>query len=116
MSKVTIKGRVSTTYLTAGEVATVEYTDTVQGLIDRGYVKVLDASQASVSLTGVVTPHDEGDRASEEQLDTSNAPSVPKKSASKAEWVEFLTDQGIEVGEDDTRDDLVDHWHLVDRG
>lgn len=111
MSKVTIKGRVSTTYLTAGEVATVEHTDTVQGLIDRGYVRVLDASQASVSLTGAVTPHDEGDRAAEEHLDTSNAPSVPNKSASKAEWAEFLADQGIEFGEDDSRDDLVKRWH-----
>lgn len=111
MSKVTIKGRVSTTYLTAGEEATVEHTDTVQGLIDRGYVKVLNASQASVSLTGVVTPQDEADRAAEEHLDTSNAPSVPNRSASKAEWAEFLTDQGIEFGEDESRNDLVDRWH-----
>lgn len=111
MSKVTIKGRVSTTYLTAGEVATVEHTDTVQGLIDRGYVKVLDASQASVSLTGAVTPPDEADRAADEHLEASNAPSVPNKSASKAEWAEFLTDQGIEFGEDESRNDLVNRWH-----
>lgn len=111
MSKVTIKGRVSTTYLTAGEEATVEYTDTIQGLIDRGYVKVLNAPQESVSLTGVVTPHDEADRAAEEHLEASNAPSVPNKSASKAEWAEFLTDQGIEFGEDESRNDLVNRWH-----
>lgn len=116
MSKVTIKGRVSTTYLTAGEEATVEYTDTIQGLIDRGYVKVLDASQASVSLTGAVTPHDEADRAAEEHLEASNAPSVPNKSASKAEWRGFLESHGIIAPEDATRDELIEAWDVYGDG
>lgn len=119
MSRVTIKGRVSTTALRRGEVVTVERTEAIDALVSRGYVEVVDSPQEAPSLTGVVTPPETDDRAAEAQPEGSTGheePKAPAKSASRADWVEFLATQGIEVGEDDTRDDLVDHWHLVDRG
>lgn len=108
---VTIKGRVSTTSLRRGDIVTVERTEQIDALIARGYATVVD--DAPASLTGVVAPPEGGGE--DDDADTA-APVPPAKSASKAEWVEFLAEQGIETGEDDTRDDLVDHWHLVDRG
>ena len=42
MAKKKIRGTVNTTLLEAGEVAEVEYTDQVKGLIDNGYAELAD--------------------------------------------------------------------------
>ena len=38
---VTVRGRISTTHLRAGDVVTVEYTDTVQRLLDAGFIEAV---------------------------------------------------------------------------
>lgn len=114
MSSVTIKGRISTTMLKAGEVATVEWTDRVENLVNRGYVAVVESSQGGASLTGVITPPagDGSDsRGDSEGSMVPEKPEAPARSASKAEWVEFLTGQGVEIDDTLTRDDLVNLWH-----
>lgn len=107
-STVTIRGRIATTRLRAGETVTVEHTDAVQALIDRGYVTVVDTPDAGGSLVGTVTP-DAG--ADEPQEDVEEGPVPPSRSASKADWQEFLDGQGILVDADLTRDELVALWH-----
>lgn len=111
---VTIKGRRSTTVLKAGEVVTVERTDRVDALIAGGWVTVVDAPETPASLTGVVTPPEPEERPGEAKLDGEAdpyGPAAPARSASKADWVEFLTEQGVEFDDEDSRDDLVARWH-----
>lgn len=108
---VTIKGRRSTTVLKAGEVVTVERTDRVDALIAGGWVTVVDAPETPDSLTGVVMPPEPEESASEGQPDDDTGPAAPARSASKADWVEFLTEQGVEFEDEDSRDDLVARWH-----
>lgn len=111
---VTIKGRRSTTVLKAGEVVTVERTDQVDALIAGGWVTVVDAPETPNSLTGVVTPPEPEEGPAEAEIDGDTAPqepAAPARSASKADWVEFLTEQGVEFDDEDSRDDLVARWH-----
>lgn len=108
---VTIKGRRSTTVLKAGEVVTVERTDRVDALIAGGWVTVVEPPETPDSLTGVVTPPEPEEHASERQPDDDTGPAAPARSASKADWVEFLTEQGVEFDDKDSRDDLVARWH-----
>lgn len=111
---VTIKGRRSTTVLKAGEVVTVERTDRVDALIAGGWATVVDAPETPNSLTGVVTPPEPEERPGEGELGGDTGPSwptAPARSASKADWVEFLTEQGVDFDDEDSRDDLVARWH-----
>lgn len=111
---VTIKGRRSTTVLKAGEVVTVERTDRVDALIAGGWVTVVEPPETPNSLTGVVTPPEPEEDASERQPDDDAGPAeptAPARSASKADWVEFLTEQGVEFDDKDSRDDLVARWY-----
>ena len=111
---VTIKGRRSTTVLKAGEVVTVERTDRVDALIAGGWATVVDSTQTPNSLTGVVTPPEPDAGPAEVEPGgeaTPQEPAVPARSASKADWTEFLTEQGIEFDDEDSRDDLVARWH-----
>lgn len=114
---VTIKGRRSTTVLKAGEVVTVERTDQVDALIAGGWVTVVETTgspETPDSLTGAVTPPEPEEGPGEADVDGDVAPygpAAPARSASKADWVEFLTEQGIEFDDEDSRDDLVARWH-----
>lgn len=108
---VTIRGRIATTRLRAGEVVTVEHTDAVQALIERGYVTVVDAPDTGGSLVGTVTPDAGADEPQEDVEDVEEGPVPPARSASKADWQEFLDGQGILVDADLTRDELVALWH-----
>lgn len=107
MSKVTIKGRVSTTVLRRGEVETVERTDAIDALVARGYVTVV--GDEPVSMTGAVTP--QGDTPVEHEQQADDELQAPAQSASRVDWVEFLTQQGFGVTDEDSRDDLVALWH-----
>lgn len=111
---VTIKGRRSTTALKAGEVVTVERTDRVDALIAGGWATVVESPKTPDSLTGVVTPPEPEEGPGEVKPGGDVAPSgpaAPARSASKADWTEFLTEQGIEFDDENTRDDLVARWH-----
>lgn len=111
---VTIKGRRSTTVLKAGEVVTVERTDRVDALIAGGWATVVDSPETPDSLTGAVMPPEPEEPASEGQPGGNTAPqgpAAPARSASKADWTEFLAAQGVEFDEEDSRDDLVARWH-----
>lgn len=108
---VTIKGRRSTTVLKAGEVVTVERTDRVDALIAGGWATVVDSPETPNSLTGVVTPPEPEEGPGEAESGGDTGPAAPARSASKADWTEFLTEQGVEFDDEDSRDDLVARWH-----
>ena len=110
MSKVTIKGRVSTTALRRGEVVTVEQTAAIDALVAHGYVTVV--SDEPASMTGAVVPPESTPVEYEPQQNDEQQ--APARSASRADWVEFLTGQGFGVTDEDSRDDLVALWHGSD--
>ena len=90
MGQVNIRGLVNTTYLREGERATVEHTDTIDQLAKQGFIKVEFAK-------GGVAPRP-------------MAPPEPRRGASKAKWVDWLTLNGVDVSDDDTKTDLIERW------
>lgn len=103
---VTIVGRIATTYLDRGETVTVERTDRIDRLIEKGYVAISGGD----SLVGAAYPA-ETSEAAHDETSGQDDPGAPARNASRAEWVEFVTAQGFDVTEDQTRDDLVEEWH-----
>ena len=106
---VTITGRVATTYLDRGETVTVERTERIDRLIEKGYVAI----SGDDALVGAGYPSETSEAVGEatrgpEPVEEDEAPG---RNASRAEWAEFLTAQGFDVTEDQTRDDLVEAWH-----
>lgn len=103
---VTITGRIATTYLDRGETVTVERTDRIDRLIEEGYVAI----SGDDTIVGAAYPAE----TSEAVVDAAGVPDdaleAPGRNASRAEWVEFLTAQGFEVDDDQTRDDLIEVW------
>lgn len=105
---VTIVGRIATTYLDRGETATVERTERIDRLIEKGYAAI----SGDDSLVGAAYPAE----TSEAVVEATSGPEgaaleVPGRNASRAEWAEFVTAQGFDVTEDQTRDDLAEVWH-----
>lgn len=105
---VTITGRIATTYLDRGETVTVERTDRIDRLIEKGYVAI----SGDDTLVGAAYPAE----TSKDAVDATGrsddaALEAPGRNASRAEWAEFVTAQGFDVTEDQTRDDLVEAWH-----
>lgn len=107
---VTIVGRIATTYLDRGEAVTVERTERIDRLIENGYVAI----SGDDSLVGAAYPAETSEAVVEATSgpdDGDDALEAPGRNASRAEWVEFVTAQGFDVTEDQTRDDLVEAWH-----
>lgn len=117
MAEVTIRGLVNTTYLREGERATVEHTDTIAQLAERKLVAVemgrggymagpqggsapahVDAG-AEIAADGGLGPED-----------APEGPQGPRRGASKSKWVEWLELNGVEVSDDDTKNDLIEKW------
>lgn len=104
---VTITGRIATTYLDRGETVTVERTERIDRLIEKGYVAI----SGDDTLVGAAYPAETSEAVLEEASGSDDALEAPGRNASRAEWVAFLTAQGFDVTEDQTRDDLVEAWH-----
>lgn len=105
---VTITGRVATTYLDRGETVTVERTERIDRLIEKGYV----ALSGDDALVGAAYPSETseavyGEDRGQEPAEDDEAPA---RNASRADWAEFLTGLGYAVGEDESRDDLIAVW------
>ena len=104
---VTIVGRIATTYLDRGETVTVERTERIDRLIEKGYVTI----SGDETLVGAAYPAETSEAAREAARGPDDAPEAPGRNASRAEWAEFVTAQGFDVTEDQTRDDLVEAWY-----
>lgn len=102
---VTIEGRIATTYLKVGEQATVERTDRIDRLIERGYVRLV----GDESLVGAVYPTP--DEETEDDGPEDDEVQAPPQSATRAEWEEFLISQGIPWPDDATKADLIEAWN-----
>ncbi|QKY79964.1 hypothetical protein PQD13_gp52 [Gordonia phage Clawz] len=109
MSEITIRGLITTTELKRGEEVTIEYTDHIEALIERGYVReVTDQSAKARTVT---------ERVADEEAEKARTElGVPSRSASKAKWQEFLTSKGIEYASDDSKDELIAAWDRHDAG
>lgn len=107
MAEVTIKAQQSVGRLRAGDVVTVERSDYVDGLIERGRVAVVDGD--TITDEGILIGND-GD----EQLPVrlADLPEPPKRSASRDEWAMFLAEHvHVEGGtEGKTRGELLEVW------
>lgn len=105
---VTIVGRIATTYLDRGETVTVERTERIDRLIEKGYVAI----SGDDALVGAAYPAETSEAAhGDDRGPDDTALEAPGRNASRAEWAEFVTAQGFDVTEDQTRDDLVEAWH-----
>lgn len=109
MSTVTITGRIATTYLDRGETVTVERTEHVDRLIAGGYVAI----SGDDALVGVAYPPETVEAADEPQGAPADGPDeddAPARSASRAQWADFLLGLGYDVSDDQTRADLIEAW------
>ncbi|QGJ95811.1 hypothetical protein J1770_gp25 [Gordonia phage EMoore] len=106
MAEVTIKAQQSVGRLRAGDVVTVERSDHVNGLIDRGRVTVVDDDTITDSGTVIV----DGDEALPVRPD--ELPEPPKRSASRDDWAEYLARRvHVEGGtEGKTRGELLEAY------
>ena len=106
---VTITGRIATTYLDRGETVTVERTERIDRLIEKGYVAI----SGDDALVGAAYPAetDEAAHGDDRGPEPAEEDEAPARNASRAEWAEFLTGQGVEVDDDTTRDEMVELWH-----
>lgn len=103
MSQITIRGLITTTELKRGEEVTVEYTDHIAALLDRGYVREI-TDQSPQALAETERLADEEAQKARDEL------GVPPRAASKSEWQEFLTSKGIGYTSDETKADLIELW------
>lgn len=107
MAKVTIEGsRLSpSTFLAAGERATVQRTDRVERLIARGFV-------VEVPDGRTVTEVEADDNAEQSRADLVPDPGTPpKRNASREDWAEFLAQHpNGYVTEGKDRDQLIAEW------
>lgn len=95
MATVTVTGRISTTYLAAGQTVTVEHTDQIDALAAAGWITIEHADTLPAKPAPAADPNE------------------PGRNASRDAWAEFLADRGVEFTETDTRDDLVALWDLT---
>lgn len=94
MGTIHVKGRINNTYLRRGEEATVERTETIDKLIERGYLSEVKCA-CSTDPIGDGQPEDSPEW------------TPPAKSATRAEWAEFLSRGGFQFESDATRADLI---------
>lgn len=123
MSTITIEGSSTpSVYLGRGERRTVQLTDYVRGLIDRGFVVVVkDAAPAppvkTLRETLDPTPQPEPEPEPSEPASESEYPTTPPpRNASREAWVQFLQAQPDIVNEvpaGASRDDLVAAWDIL---
>lgn len=106
MAEVTIKAQQSVGRLRAGDVVTVERSDYVDGLIERGRVAVVDDS--TITDEGILI----GDGEQSLPVRPADLPEPPKRSASHADWAEYLAEHvHVEGGtEGKTRAELLAIW------
>lgn len=107
MSEVTIKGRITTTELRAGEEATVEYTEHIDDLIERGYVVKVRAKGAD-GLTDLEREADAEAQRVKDEL------GVPSDDDTREVWRKFLSDKGIAWNQGDTKAVLIEKWRTYD--
>lgn len=106
MARVTIEGSITpSTFLRRGHRMTVERTDYIEKLIRGGYVVVVRDLPAETEVAEVVDAQLQAARAESE---IRNDP--PARNAKRSDWADFLESQDIEVGEFDTRDELIARW------
>ena len=106
MAEVTIKAQQSVGRLRAGDVVTVERSDYVDGLIERGRVAVVDGD----TITGEGILIGDGDESL--PVRPADLPEPPKRSASRDDWAEYLAQHvHVEGGtEGKTRGELLEAW------
>ncbi|ACF05023.1 hypothetical protein Nigel_20 [Mycobacterium phage Nigel] len=108
MARITIEGsRLSpSTFLAAGERATVQRTERVERLLARGFV-VEVPEQRTVTVTEVVTEVEADKQAAQSREELG----VPPRNASRDDWAEFLAQHpGGFVTEDKDRAALIAEW------
>lgn len=105
MAEVTIKAQQSVGRLRAGDVVTVERSDYVDGLIERGRVAVVDDT---ITDEGILIG--DGDQSLPVRPD--DLPEPPKRNASYDDWAEYLAEHvHVEGGTDGkTRAELLAIW------
>lgn len=105
MAEVTIKAQQSVGRLRAGDVVTVERSDYVDGLIERGRVAVVDDT---ITDEGILIG--DGDQSLPVRPD--DLPEPPKRNASYDDWAEYLDEHvHVEGGTDGkTRAELLAIW------
>lgn len=109
MSTVTITGRIATVDLDRGETVTVERTERIDRLIEKGYVAI----SGDDALVGAAYPAETSEAVDEAQgapADTADEDDAPARSASRAQWADFLLGLGYDVSDDQTRADLIEVW------
>ena len=120
MAEVTIEGSLTpSVFLAKGQRRTVQLTEQVQQLIDRGYVVLVHAAEDGPPPAGI-GPLPTGDETTSHHYELADAtPGTPgddddnvppPHNASRDAWASFLTRRGIWQAEDDSRDDLIDRW------
>lgn len=126
MSKVTIEGSISpSTYLARGERATVQRTEKIDRLIERGFVVVVDDhadaphpvfDDENVMNQRISELEKHADAEAQKARDELGVPPRNGSGATRAAWAEFLSKQNppIEFTDDDGRDELIALWDDYD--
>lgn len=95
MGTIHVKGRINNTYLRRGEEATVERTETIDKLIERGYLSEVKCACSTDPIDGGGEPEESPEW------------TPPAKSATRAEWAAFMGRGGLQFESDATRADLI---------
>ena len=109
MAQVTLEGSITpSTYLARGARVTVERTPYVDKLIRKGYVVVIGAAAAKTPVVEEITRIVEAQR---ETVDNERQlTGAPARNAGRDVWAEFLRKEEFEVGDDETRNELISRW------
>lgn len=100
-----------------GERKTVQHTDRIDRLVEKGYIVIVE------TFDGAPEPDEDQDDEQDDQADDSSRDesAPPKANASRVDWAEFLTSQGVSFPDDEggewaSRDDLIIIWQQASGG
>lgn len=109
--QVSITGLTNTTLMREGETLHVEHTERIDRLAKRGFIRINGSIARDVSSETLQTDEqpvrDDENAAAVEIVD---APPKSGKGATRAKWAEWLELNGVEVNEDETKNDLIEKW------
>lgn len=115
MARIMIEGTVTpSTYLGRGERTVVEDTPFIRKLVRRGYVRIVKEPPARPPVQFDITESVERQQAAAVQERRLLTP--PDADAPKAEWRQFLDEQGIAYPNRATLADLISRWEAASNG
>jgi|SRR5690625_2431856 len=116
MAAVTITGRINTVLLARGETVTVERTDRIDRLAQRGFITIEpqtspESTQTHAGDTGAhtVDETDPSAHSDDESVD-SDEPPRSGPGSHRDEWVRHLIDHDIDHDPTATKSDLIELW------